>query len=163
MVLHIWDLLNRDLLMDRGPQWSSIFRVDPLSVGIWTLTWGLIRTLFAKGTNISNHLQTLKVLKKKKKKSLSLLSDRPSFHEEDPGWCWGLQCSGGRAGVSQQACGGVCASLTSRPAQRDGRGSHPHQVTGARLHYTPHTSGCLLPSSLDSDADGGSQANVLMI
>lgn len=47
-------------------------------------------------------------------------SDGPSFYEEDPTGRRGVQRVNRRVGLSQQAHGGFCASLTSRSSQWTG-------------------------------------------
>lgn len=58
----------------------------------------------------------------------NLCVDRPALHEEDPCRCRGLQYLGWRAGVSGQACSGICPPLSCRTAQRPGRSAHYDQV-----------------------------------
>lgn len=52
--------------------------------------------------------------------SLWPFSDRHSFHEEDPTGSGGLQCVSWRAGIPEQASGGVCPPFTGGSAQRTG-------------------------------------------
>lgn len=60
------------------------------------------------------------------------LSDRPAFYEEDPAGGRGMQRVGGRARVSEQAGGGVCAPVPRHAAQRAGRSPNCHKVTDCR-------------------------------
>lgn len=55
-------------------------------------------------------------------------TDWPPLHEEDPTWCWGIQCAGRGARLLRAPCGGLCPPSSSCTAQWPGWSSHHHQV-----------------------------------